>query len=135
LMDTQAAVPKEKRKQILVVLDDVLGDKSAENNDVVMKFYSQGRHAGISIILMSQIANRILSPAVLQNSCYILYSRLNRTQLSNLFESITNMDKQQFISFSEKVNKDFNFIIVDNTVHSTDPLDFLKLVRSKKSSI
>lgn len=134
LLDSQAKVPKEKRKQILVVLDDVLDDKNAVGNDTVMAFYTRGRHANISVILMSQVANRVLTPAVKENSCYILYSRLNRQQLSVLWESITNMDKQEFIRFSEFINKNYNFIVVDNTVHSNDPVDFLKVVRAKNFS-
>jgi hypothetical protein len=42
------------------------------------------------------------------------------------------MDKKEFIRFSEYMNKDYNFIVVDNTVHSSDPHDFLKLVRAVK---
>jgi hypothetical protein len=137
LMDAQIAIPKDKRKEILIVLDDILGDRSVENNAIIMKFYATSRHFQCSIVLLSQIANRVLSPAVLQNSDYILYSRLNRTQLSNLFEAVTNMEKQQFIKFSEFVIKDFAFVIVDNTVQSNKPEDFLKIVRAlpeKKSS-
>ena len=132
LMDSQVAVPMDKRKQILVVLDDVLGDRAVENNALIMKFYATSRHFACSICLLSQVANRVLSPAVLQNSDYILYSRLNRTQLGNLFEAITNMEKKEFIRFSEFMNRDYTFVIVDNTVHSTDPHDFLKIVRSQK---
>jgi hypothetical protein len=130
-MDSQVAVPKAKRKDILVVLDDVLGDKSAENNALIMKFYAISRHFSCSVVILSQIANRILSPAVKQNSDYILYSRLNREQLCALFEAITNMDKKTFIKFSESVNKDYTFVIVDNTVHSSEPADFLKLIRAQ----
>lgn len=134
LMDAQIKIPKEKRKEILVVLDDILGDRSVENNAIIMKFYATSRHFQCSIVLLSQIANRVLSPAVLQNSDYILYSRLNRTQLGNLFEAITNMEKQQFIKFSEFVIKDFAFVIVDNTVQSNNPEDFLKIVRANNNS-
>lgn len=134
LMDSQGAVPRDRRKQVLVVIDDVLGDRSAENDATIMKFYAQSRHANISIVLMSQIANRILSPAVLQNSDYILYSRLNRMQLGNLFEAITNMDKQEFVRFSEHVNRDYNFVCVDQTVHSRDPAEFLKILKAESLS-
>ena len=132
LMDTQSKQPREKRKQVLVVIDDVLGDRSVENDATIMKFYAQSRHANISIVVMSQIANRILSPAVLQNSDLILYSRLNRAQLGNLYEAITNMDKQEFVRFSEHVNKDYNFVCVDQTVHSRDPAEFLKIVKAER---
>ena len=130
LMAHQATIPREKRKQVLVILDDVLGDKSAENNSIITSYYARSRHSSISIILNSQIANRILSPAVKENSCYILYSRLNRQQLAILWEAITNMDKADFIRFSETVNKNYNFVVIDNTSHSNNPLDFLKVVKA-----
>ena len=131
LMDMQVAVPQAQRKQILVVFDDVLGDRAVENNSMIMKWYATSRHFGASVCLLSQIANRILSPAVLQNSDYILYSRLNRTQLCNLFEAITNMEKKEFIKFSEYMNRNYTFVVVDNTIHSADPHDFLKVVRAE----
>jgi Poxvirus A32 protein len=130
LFQHQAKTPREQRKQVLVILDDVLGDRSAENNEAIMSFYARGRHANISVILNSQVANRVLSPAVKENSCYILYSRLNRQQLSILWETITNMDKAEFIKFSEHVNKNYNFVVIDNTSHSNDPHEFLKVVRA-----
>lgn len=130
LFQHQAKTPQEQRKQVLVILDDVLGDRSAENNEAIMSFYARGRHANISVILNSQVANRVLSPAVKENSCYILYSRLNRQQLSILWETITNMDKAEFIKFSEHVNKNYNFVVIDNTSHSNDPHEFLKVVRA-----
>ena len=98
---------------------------------MIMKWYATSRHFGASVCLLSQIANRILSPAVLQNSDYILYSRLNRTQLCNLFEAITNMEKKEFIKFSEYMNRNYTFVVVDNTIHSADPHDFLKVVRAE----
>ena len=130
LFQHQAKTPQEQRKHVLVILDDVLGDRSAENNEAIMSFYARGRHANISVILNSQVANRVLSPAVKENSCYILYSRLNRQQLAILWETITNMDKAEFIKFSEHVNKNYNFVVIDNTSHSNDPHEFLKVVRA-----
>ena len=130
LLDKQAEVPKSERKQLLIIFDDVLTDRDAEKNDLILKCYVMGRHYCVSPILMSQISNYLLTPQIKSNSCYILYSRLNRQQLASLWESITNFDKKDFIHFSETANKDFNFIVVDNTVHSSNPLDFLHIVRA-----
>jgi hypothetical protein len=40
------------------------------------------------------------------------------------------MDKAEFIKFSEHVNKNYNFVVIDNTSHSNDPHEFLKVVRA-----
>ena len=132
LMDKQASTPKEKRvkeNKILLVLDDVLSDKDAERSRFIKRLYTLGRHYDINVVLISQTSNVALTPAIKQNADYLLYSRLNRYQLATLWESITNMDKRDFIRYSEENNKNFTFLVVDNTSQSNDPDDFLLKVR------
>lgn len=129
LMDKQAKVPKGKREQVLLVLDDVLSDKDAEKSRYVRKLFVLSRHYDIHIILISQTSNVALSPQIKANSDYILYSRLNRHQLTALWESITNMDKRDFIAYSETNNKNFTFLCVDNTSQSNSPDEFLLKVK------
>jgi hypothetical protein len=40
------------------------------------------------------------------------------------------MEKREFIQFVEEVNKHFTFVVVDNTGHSNEPEEFLKLIRA-----
>lgn len=44
LMDKQAKLPKSKREQVLLVLDDVLSDKDAEKSRYVRKLFILSRH-------------------------------------------------------------------------------------------
>jgi hypothetical protein len=129
LMDKQAKKPKGKREQVLLVLDDVLSDKDAEKSRYVRKLFILSRHYDIHIILISQTSNVALSPQIKANSDYILYSRLNRHQLTALWESITNMDKKEFIAYSETNNKNYTFLCVDNTSQSNRPEEFLLKVK------
>ena len=129
LMDRQGKVKKGQREQVLLVLDDVLSSKEAENSRFIKRLYTLGRHYDISVILISQTSNVALTPAIKQNSDYILYSRLNRYQLAALHESVTNMDKREFIQFSESHNKNYTFLCVDNTSQSNRPADFLLRVK------
>ena len=130
LMDKQAKAKKGEREQVLLVLDDVLSDKDAERSLFVKKLYTLGRHYDINVCLISQSSNVALTPAIKQNSDYILYSRLNRYQLSALWESVTNIDKRDFIAFSEANNKNYVFLAVDNTTQSNNPAEFLLKVRT-----
>jgi len=132
LMDKQAGKKKEDRDRVLLVLDDVLSDKDAERSRFIKKLYTLGRHYDINVILISQTSNVALTPAIKQNADYLLYSRLNRYQLATLWESITNMDKREFIRFSEENNKNYTFLCVDNTSQSNDPEDFLLKVKVSK---
>ncbi len=129
LMDRQSKVKKSDREQCLLVLDDVLSSKDAENSRFIKRLYTLGRHYDISVILISQTSNVALTPAIKQNSDYILYSRLNRYQLAALHESVTNMDKRDFIAYSEANNKGYVFLVVDNTSQSNNPADFLLKVK------
>lgn len=133
LMDKQAKARKGEREQVLLVLDDVLSDKDAERSRFIKKLYTLGRHYDINVVLISQTSNVALTPAIKQNSDYILYSRLNRYQLSALWESVTNIDKRDFIAFSEANNKNYVFLAVDNTSQSNNPADFLLKVRTTQA--
>ena len=132
LLDKQAGIAKEKRQQVLLVLDDVLSSKEAETSRFIKKLYTLGRHYDISVALISQTSNVALTPAIKQNADYLLYSRLNRYQLSALHESVTNMDKRDFIRYSEENNKNYVFLCLDNTSQSNRPEDFLLKVRVSK---
>jgi len=134
LLDKQSKIPKEKRPALLLVFDDVLGDERALGNKEILYAYAMGRHINVHPILISQTANRVLTPPIRNNADYFVLSRLNRQQLGEVWESITNMEKRDFVSFVERTNKDFTFVVVDNTGHSNDPADFLKLVRAVSKS-
>jgi hypothetical protein len=129
LMDTQGKVKKKERDQILLVLDDVLSDKEAEKSRFIKRLYTLGRHYDISIILISQTSNVALTPAIKQNSDYLLYSRQNRYMLESIWSSVCNVDKKSFIQWSEENNKNYTFLVVDNTSQSNDPAEFLLKVR------
>lgn len=135
LMDKQATVSKNERQQVLLVLDDVLSDKAAEQSRFIKRLYTLGRHYDINVVLISQTSNVALTQAVKQNSDYILYSRLNRYQLSSLWESITNMDKRDFIRYSEEHNKNYTFLCVDNTSQSNNPADFILRIKASPAEV
>jgi hypothetical protein len=131
IIDHQKSTPKEKRKQIMVVFDDIVGDRSATNSDLIMFAYAIGRHISINPVLVSQVSNRVLTPMVKSQSDYLFISRLNRFQLGGIWESLTNIDKQEFIGMVEHCNKNYNFVVIDNKSQSNNPEDFITIVRAK----
>ena len=70
-----------------------------------------------------------LTPAIKQNSDWILYSRQNRYMLESLWSSVCNIDKRTFIAWSEENNKNYTFLAIDNTSQSNDPGEFLLKIR------
>ena len=129
MLDTQGKVPKKKRDQVLLVLDDVLSDKEAEKSRFIKRLYTLGRHYDISIILISQTSNVALTPAIKQNSDWLLYSRQNRYMLESIWSTVCNIDKKTFIAWSEENNKNYTFLAIDNTSQSNNPAEFLLKVK------
>lgn len=134
LMNHQKKTEKGKRKELLVIFDDVLGDKKADRSNLILTCFSLGRHLNINPVISSQVSNRVLSPTIKANSDYIFLSRLNRAHIINIWEAITNMEKAEFISFVEDVNKDYKFICVDMTSQSNEPEEFLHVIKAKPPS-
>lgn len=134
LMKIQAkAIQQGNIREILLVLDDVIGGdgtKKAEGNRLIRSLYANGRHYHISIVLLSQIANRLLEPPLRENSDYIFFSRLGQRGLETLWESIPVIPKKDFIQFASTHNKDFTFVLYDNMTQSNNPEDFLFLVKA-----
>jgi hypothetical protein len=136
LLEVQAKdVKRGKIREVLLIMDDVIGetkDKSGEGSRMIRSLYANSRHYHISVILLSQIANRLLTPAIKENSDYLFFSRINRRGLESIWESICNIDKKDFIAFAEKSNKDYSFILYDNTTQSNKPEDFLFIVKAEE---
>lgn len=132
LWERQKATDEKDRQRVLIVLDDCLATPEAVRSDIIMRIYALGRHVAISCIIISQVANWILTPTIKQNSDIIMWSKLNRQQLENLWGAMTNVDKKSFLRFSESLGgKDYNFLCFDNYSTSTDPLDFLTILRAQ----
>jgi hypothetical protein len=128
----QQKADMSKREHIFVVLDDVLSDPRALRSELVSRIYSLGRHNMISCAISSQIANHVLTPVVKQNSDILLWSKLNRNQLSIIWESLNGVSKKGFIRWAEVFGGiHHNFCAFDNITDKNAPEDFLFVVRAE----
>lgn len=136
MLDHQAKeIKKGNIREILLVLDDVVGsdtNNSAEGSRLIRSIFANSRHYHVSIILLSQIATRLLQPAIRENSDVIFFSRLNRKSLETMAEAVCNIDKKAFVAISEKSNKNYSFIFYNNQTQSNSPEDFLFIVKAKE---
>lgn len=132
IWEHQAGIEPKKREHICLVLDDCLGDKDAVRNPTIQKWYSVCRHISASLIVISQHTSVLLTPIIRSNSDLIIYSKLNRQQLETLWTSTTNISKKDFIRVSETLGgRDYNMIVLDNVISSTEPDEFITIVRAK----
>ena len=121
-----------KREHIFIVLDDVLSDPRALRSELVSRIYSLGRHNMISCAVCSQVANHVLTPVMKQNSDMLLWSKLNRNQLSIIWESLNGVSKKGFIRWAEVFGGvHYNFCVFDNITDKNSPEDFLFVVRAE----
>ena len=121
-----------KREHIFIVLDDVLSDPRALRSELVSRIYSLGRHNMLSCGISSQIANHVLTPIVKQNSDMILWSKLNITQLSHIWESLNGVSKKGFIRWAQVFGGiHHTFCVFDNITDKNAPEDFLFVVRAE----
>jgi len=136
LLDAQAKLIKSgKIREILLIMDDVVGsdkDTSGENSRLIRSLYCNSRHFHVSVVLLSQIATRLMQPAIRANSDYMFFSRLNRRDLETIWTSVTNVDKKPFVYFCETHNLDYCFILFNNVVTATQPADFLFVCKAEQ---
>ena len=131
-MYSQTKKDAKDRKHILFVFDDCLSTPEAIRNPLLTRIYVQGRHVAVSGILISQHTASLLSPTIKGNSDIILWSQLGRSQLQNLADSTTNITTKNFVKLSEALGgHDFQFLLLDNYNRSTDPREFLAVVKAK----
>lgn len=131
----QKQIKAGKIREILLVLDDVVGSdtsNSAEGSRLIRSIFANSRHYHISVILLSQIATRLLQPAIRENSDVIFFSRLNRKSLETMSEAVCNIEKKAFVAIAEKNNKNYSFIFYNNQTQSNEPQDFLFVVKAKE---
>lgn len=122
---------KDTAQSVLVVLDDCLADKDAVRSETLKRVFALGRHVKISCILISQVANWLLTPLIRQNSDLIIWSKLNKHQLMTLYESITNVDRNDFIGWAEREGgREYQFLLFDNICTDTDPAKMLYIVKA-----
>jgi len=76
-----------KSDDVLVILDDVLGT-DAGTSRAVRALFSEGRHLRASCFMLSQVANRVLTPLVKQQSRFIVFGDLNDRQLKMIYDEV-----------------------------------------------
>ena len=131
MWEKQKATPAEKRQHLLIVIDDALATPEAINNHTINTIFSLGRHAFVSCWISSQHTRSLLSPLIKGNSDLILFSKLSRVNLEAVYECTTHIAKKDFIRICENLGgHDWNFVVIDNYKQTTDPAEYLTIVRA-----
>lgn len=125
LIEKMTYITKTKRKEVLLILDDLVGDTNFRLSKTIMTLFIRSRHIGISLIVNVQYLNT-LSPLMRNNADFIICGQLNTNSVDILCdEYISKISKKEFMDMYNKCTKNYNFLIINNTSVKTDDIDEL----------
>ena len=110
-----------KRKNILLVIDDALATLNKKDIPEFIKLLSTLRHFNISIVFVSQSIKGI--PVLLRTNSYFhfIYRMIGRKNMDILFEELSQGEnKKEFIDKFLKKCENHNAIFIDNYYKSLD---------------
>lgn len=86
----------EEPTQVLILFDDLMSELSSKQNlPIFSKIINNRRHLRLTIIIISQIYNRIKPIARKSFSDVILFKSTNRKEIATVFEELTSYDKKE----------------------------------------
>jgi hypothetical protein len=108
----QKKTPKEERKKILIVLDDMIA--YFKKHSTLDNLPSLSRHYGICFIVCSQ-SYMALPPRLRRNaSHYIIFRVFNKEELASIYKEIGS-NYEDFGKYYEEATKEkYSFLMLDN---------------------
>ena len=106
-------------KQILFVFDDMLGSVTQGSREQLLlnRLFATSRHIKIGVMVLSQTTKGLFSPALRQNTDYLMMRKINDNQLPSLFESLYWPGSyRSFVDFYHRstASSMFGFLAYDN---------------------
>ena len=124
MTETNSGVPEKKRKQILVILDDIFADMNAANSPALKKIYLRGRHIGIAVIATCQYLYN-LPPICRNNTDWVLVGQMNQASKQLLGDEYLfgDIDKKDFIKLYNRSTIDYQFLVINTSSVKDDDLN------------
>lgn len=118
--------PKDKRQNILLILDDCISDATIKTSKPFELLFTRGRHINISIIFISQYLKAAITPVIRNNIDFCLFSQVNAQGLKLIYEEYNyNLPKTDFYELFKRATKDYGFLLINNNSVKEGDLDEL----------
>lgn len=129
---------KEEKKNVLVILDDVMSDTNFHQSPALKKLYMRGRHINIAVIATCQYLHN-LPPVCRNNADWCIVGQMNRQSVQLLAEEYLSgdLEKPDFIRLYNYSTKDYGFMVINNTsIKNNDDLnEIYGVVRTPKEFV
>jgi hypothetical protein len=114
----------KERKNILLILDDVVSDHNFHQSPTLKKLFIRGRHINIAIIITFQYLN-LIPPVARNNMDFIFCGQMNKQSVDLLMSEFISGDieKNEFIKMYNRCTRDYNFLVINNNSVKDDDLN------------
>jgi len=114
MVKSQKEKPKEERKHILIVLDDMISYFKSNGKSMLNDLPSLSRHYNISFIISTQVYNAP-PPRLRKNaSHYIIFRLFNKKDLKQIEEEIGSNFEDFEEKYQEAIKEPYSFLYLDN---------------------
>ena len=121
-----------RRRKILIVFDDMIADIMTNKKFQAIKkeWFSRCRKANISLVFITQSYFSIPKDVRLNSThCFIMNINSNRELQNIAINHSADIDYKDFIKINREITKEpYNFLTIDTTLPSSNPLRFRKIL-------
>ena len=121
-----------RKRKILVVFDDMIADimTNKKFQSIIKELFIRCRKINISLVFITQSYFSVPKDVRLNSTHYLIMKINNKRELQNIaINHSADIDDKDFIKIYRECTKEpYNFLTIDTTLPSTNPLRFRKIL-------
>ena len=119
-----------RRRKVLIVFNDMIADimTNKKFQPIIKELFIRCRKINISLVFITQSYFSVPKDVRLNSTHYLIMKIINKRELQNIaINHSADIDYKDFIKIYRECTKEpYNFLTIDTTLPSTNPLRFRK---------